>query len=62
MDREDGISNSRRFSRRDEILKMQAHRSEVARDENPIIIGCDPQDFRIESTVWNYARSRLKVS
>jgi len=40
---------------------MNAHRSQVARDENPITIGCDLQDFRIERTVWNYARSRLKV-
>jgi hypothetical protein len=40
---------------------MNAHRSQVARDENPIIIGCDLQDFRIESTFWNYTHSRLIV-
>jgi hypothetical protein len=30
-------------------------------DENPIIVGCDLQNFRIEGALRNYSRSRSKI-
>lgn len=40
---------------------MHVHGSQVARDENPLIVGCNLQNFRIESPVRNCARRRSKI-
>ena len=44
------------------MLKMHAHASKVARDENSIVIRRDCQDVRIEGAVWNHNRGSSKVN
>jgi hypothetical protein len=50
-----------RFSIGDEILKVDAHGSQIAGHKNPIIIGCDLQNFGIEGALPNCTRSRSKI-
>jgi hypothetical protein len=53
--------NSGRLVGGNEAMEMNAHRSQIARDQDPAVFRRDPQDFRIESAIRNYARSRPEV-
>ena len=46
---------------RNEAVEMDAHGSQVARDKDPVILSRDPQNFRIESAIRDFARSRPEV-
>jgi hypothetical protein len=53
--------NSRRFVRRNEVVEMDAHGSQVGRDQDPAIFCRDPQDFRIDRAIRDCARGRPEV-
>lgn len=40
---------------------MRVHRSHVAGNEDPIVIGCNCQHLRIDGTARNYACSQPKI-
>jgi hypothetical protein len=53
--------NSGRFVRRNEALEMDAHGSQVARDQDPAIFCRDQQDFCIERAIRDCANGRPEV-
>lgn len=42
-------------------LEMDAHGSQVARDQNSTIFRRNPQDFWIESAIWDSTRRRSEI-
>jgi hypothetical protein len=62
MDREDGIIKTPGDScAAAKPWKWTLNGSQVARDQDPTVFCRDPQDFRIESAIRDYARSRAEV-
>jgi hypothetical protein len=53
--------NSRRFVCRNKAVEMDAHTSEVARNQNSTIFRRNPQNFWIESAIWDCTPRRLEI-